>query len=91
MQIAEQSQEVSIDLYHPNIMANLIVHNREMMDVYTKCAILIPPVKLKRTDRFKIAVYSFWNREKVEELISELKERVDKAFRLFFVRALLIL
>ena len=56
------------------------------MDVYTKCAILIPPVKLKKTDRFKIAVYSFWNRDKVEELISELKNRVDKSFRLFFVR-----
>ncbi|KAF8183203.1 hypothetical protein BJ912DRAFT_558430 [Pholiota molesta] len=50
----------------------------EMRSVYEQCARLIPPVSERKRDKYKMAFYSFWNREKVENLLLELRVHVDR-------------
>ncbi|KAF8965715.1 hypothetical protein BDZ97DRAFT_753404 [Flammula alnicola] len=57
----------------------------EMLSVYTKCSRLIPPSSEKMMGKIKIAVYSFKNRNKVEELIAELKNHVNECYIQFLL------
>ena len=61
--------------------------SREMTLVRNECSRLIPPVSERMRDKFRIAFYSFWNRKKVEDLVLELKSRIDSCYRDFSVRA----
>lgn len=65
--------------------------NSKMDLVKNRCATLIPAEVKARRKKFKIAVVTFWNRKKVEEVILDLKEQVDKSLRLFQVSILSIL
>ncbi len=54
--------------------------------VHDECLRLIPPASETMRDKFKIAFHSFWNRKKVEDLVSGLKSRIDSCYRDFLVR-----
>ncbi|KAF9477946.1 hypothetical protein BDN70DRAFT_944918 [Pholiota conissans] len=63
-------------------MRNLQV---EIQAVYDLCAPLASPISERLQDRFKTALCSFWSRKKVERLISELYDHVEKCFQQFLV------
>ncbi len=62
---------------------NLI--RREMVIVRNECARLILPTSEKKKEKFKIIFYSFWNRNKVENMVLGLKAHIDNCYRDFSV------
>ncbi|KAF9480568.1 hypothetical protein BDN70DRAFT_992568 [Pholiota conissans] len=56
---------------------------REIKSVYEQCIRLLPPMSERRRDKFRIAFYSFFRREKVERLLIDLNEHVDKCLLKF--------
>jgi tetratricopeptide (TPR) repeat protein len=60
-----------------------------MKSVYEQCARLIPPASERKRDKYKMAFYLFWNREKVEKLLLELRDHVDRYSHDFHVGALI--
>ncbi|KAF9471259.1 hypothetical protein BDN70DRAFT_888349 [Pholiota conissans] len=56
---------------------------RDVKSVYEQCIRLLPPVSERRRDKFRIAVYSFFHREKVERLLIDLNEHVNKCLLKF--------
>lgn len=65
--------------------SHLNVFHREMLLVRNECVHLIPPVSDKIQERVKISLYFFWNRNRVEDLVSGLKSHVDSCYRNFLV------
>ncbi|KAF9477788.1 hypothetical protein BDN70DRAFT_994676 [Pholiota conissans] len=57
----------------------------QMKTVYEQCVRLMPPVSEKKRHKIIIAFYIFRNREKMEGLISELKNYVDRCSQQFLV------
>ncbi|KAF9480565.1 hypothetical protein BDN70DRAFT_920418 [Pholiota conissans] len=55
----------------------------DMKYVHQECMRLLPPVSKRKRDKFKIAFYSFWNRERVERLIADLNDRVNERLAKF--------
>ncbi|KAF9480569.1 hypothetical protein BDN70DRAFT_603031 [Pholiota conissans] len=55
----------------------------EIKSVHKQCIRLIPPVSERKHDKFKIAFYSFWHRNEVEQLISDLNEHVNRCLSKF--------
>ncbi|KAF9477790.1 hypothetical protein BDN70DRAFT_880725 [Pholiota conissans] len=57
----------------------------QMKTVHEQCVRLMPPVSDKKRDKIIIAFYIFRNRERMETLISELKNHVDRCSQQFLV------
>ncbi|KAF9480556.1 hypothetical protein BDN70DRAFT_931580 [Pholiota conissans] len=55
----------------------------EMKHVYEECMRLLPPVSIRKRDKFKIAFYSFWRRKEVERSITGLNEDVIECISRF--------
>ncbi|KAF8961142.1 hypothetical protein BDZ97DRAFT_1225851 [Flammula alnicola] len=62
---------------------------KDMDSVYASCCKLIPPSSEKLVGRVKIAFYSFKNRNRVEELITKLRNHVNKCREQFMLFALM--
>ncbi|KAF9480572.1 hypothetical protein BDN70DRAFT_978724 [Pholiota conissans] len=59
--------------------------NREIRYAHKQCMHLIPPISEKSLVKLKFAVYSFLTRKKVEELLSDLNEHVNRCSQQFLV------
>ncbi|KJA25618.1 hypothetical protein HYPSUDRAFT_409334 [Hypholoma sublateritium FD-334 SS-4] len=70
----------------PELQESLSDLRQEMIDVYRRCGRLLPPISERKRDKFKIAFYSFWRREEIQRLISELKNHIDNCYKQFTVR-----
>lgn len=79
----ELYQYVSIVMSSCNIRSYKVC--REMRLVHNRCKRLIPPSTEKRRDKFKLAFYSFLNRDKVATLVVELKDHIDGLYKQFVV------
>ncbi|KAF9480582.1 hypothetical protein BDN70DRAFT_992580 [Pholiota conissans] len=55
----------------------------EMKSAHEQCIRLIPPTSERKRDRFKVAFYAFWRRKKIEDLLSDLRENVDRCSQQF--------
>ncbi|KAF8182021.1 hypothetical protein BJ912DRAFT_928727 [Pholiota molesta] len=84
MQDIYQEKQVIFD-GSPHLTKTINDLRAEMKLTCEKCAHLIPPRSERKRDRFKIAFYSFWSREEVEGLISELYDHVDRCSQQFIV------